>query len=523
MRAFLHTYGAAILTGIVLFLAFPSTNWHPLAWIALIPLLLKVHSLTPSMTAKLFFISGWIFHSLLLQWLITNVYWAGGWAIWGYQGICMYMALSWALLGFSWKYLSQRLPRLVALVLIVLLWGSMEFLQSIAFTGFGWGALAHSQSYNVWAFQLASLGGYVLIGLSIVSVNVLLAESIVCKSKRWILLGGAIAVLGIVHGAGYILLKPTVYSETPMQIALYQPNTPIDTKWDPEFMQPLFEQAVYKSRILANESSVDLFIWPEALIVNGIDNPSKQQDIQSLLIDKEAELFVGAQRRDDQQFYNSSFLLRPNGDTSEYYDKIHLAPFGEYVPFADMIPALRNFVPSMSDQSPGSSQKVFDTQGRRMGPLICFEVLFSPMSQQLRIEGADFLAVVTNMAWFGSSNSVPQELAIAKLRAVETRLPLVQAANTGYSGIIDPWGRYNPVNRYIDASGSMYRLSELKPEETSFRRLGGVLPLPEAALQPIPNGPLFFPYFVLSINIAFVGFALKHSYRKNHSDTGSKL
>ena len=509
MRAFLKIYGASFLSGILLFLAFPSTHWHPLAWIALVPLLLHVRDLSPKDTAKYFFLAGWVFHSLLLQWLISNVFWAGGWAIWGYQGLCVYMALVWSLLGFSWKHIAIRLPRVGVILPFVLLWGVMEYVQSIAFSGFGWGALAHSQSYNLYAFQWGSLGGFILIGLGIVAVNGLIAECVADKAKRFRHAGSAIVLLLAIHGGGYWMLHPTEYSTDPVQVGIYQSNTPNGTKWDVEFRKTLFDQALFKSRIIADETPVDLFVWPEALILTNIQDEATHAPIQSLLNDTQADLFAGAQRQDGSFYYNSSYLMKPEGDASLYYDKIHLAPFGEYVPFANVMPVLRNFVPSMGDQTPGEVQHVFDTQGRKLGPLICFEVLFSPMSQQLRAEGADFLVVVTNLAWFGSSNALSQELAIAKLRAVETRLPLVQSANTGYSGIIDPWGRYVAVDRFIDEFGRIYQVrADIPPEGTAHQRLIGVLPLPEASTPPIPNGPLYFPYIVCVLFLGLIVCAL---------------
>lgn len=500
MKAFLHTYGASILTGVLLFLAFPATNWHYLAWVALVPLLNHVRDLSPMKTAGAFFLAGWVFHSLLLQWLAANIFWAGGWAIWGYQGLCVFMAAYWALLGFSWKVISRRLPQLGKIIPFIILWSTMEFLQSIVFTGFGWGVLAHSQSYNLYALQWGSLGGYVLIGLFIVTVNIALSEMILDKSNRFRHLCIAMTLLLAIHAGGYFMQRPTSYSDTPIQLGVYQSNTPIQTKWDTEFTDALINQALVKSRILADEDPIDLFVWPEALIVSDIRSDVLQQSITSLLKDTQADLFTGAQRREGKYYYNSSYLISSDGDFSNYYDKIHLAPYGEYVPFANYLPFLSNILPSMSDQTPGESQEVFETHGRNLGPLICFEVLFSPMSQHLRAEGADFLVVVTNMAWFGSSNALSQELAVAKLRAVETRLPLVQSANTGFSGVIDPYGRFSAVNRYIDQYGNIFALKdEVPPEGTSHQRLIGRIPLPEAANQPIANGPLYFPCIISTL------------------------
>lgn len=502
MTGLLKTYGAPILSGILLFLAFPATNFHYLAWIALVPVWVHIRHKSPAQTVLHLFLTGMIFQLLTLQWLSANIFWAGGWALWGYVLMCITLSLFWGILGVLWKWTANRNPRLGSILPFVLLWGAMEYIQSTIFSGFGWSSLAHSQSYNLYAFQWGAIGGFTLISMLIVLVNALLGEAITNPQKRFQMLAGALVVLGAVHGGGYLMLKPATYAESPLQVGIFQSNTPLQTKWDPEFKESLIQQAAVKSRILAEYEHVDLFVWPEALVLTDINSDVARSALGSLVKDTKADLFTGAQRTDGFRFYNSSYFITPGSDFSNYYDKMHLAPYGEYVPFSRYLPFLGRIIPSVSDQTPGTTLKTFDTRDRTLGPLICFEVLFSPMSQNLLEDGADFLTVITNLAWFGSSNALPQELAIAKLRAIETRLPLVQASNTGISGIIDPWGRLTGLDRYIDQNGTNYSIrADLTPEETVNMRLAGAIPLPDAAKQPIPYGPRYWPYIVSALSV----------------------
>lgn len=482
---------------------------HFLAWIALVPLWIQVKDRSPRQTSGHFLLAGMVFHLLTLQWLVTNIYWGGGWAIWGYVLVCLTLALYWAVLGFVWKWIAGRLPGACCVPTFVLLWGAKEFTQSFIFTGFGWTSLAHSQSYNLYVYQWGALGGFTLISMIIVLVNAVLGEAILNQSRRIHYLAAALALAMITGGLGYLMLRPASYSESPLRVGIFQSNTPIQTKWDPEYKEALLEQAAMKSRLLADEEPVDLFIWPEALVLIDIESRTSRSILSSLLKDTDADLFTGAQRIDAGTFYNSSYYVRPDLDFSNYYDKIHLAPFGEYVPFASYFPFLRSFIPSMSDQTPGGERRTFASGDRTLGPLICFEVLFSPMSQRLLKDGADFITVITNLGWFGVSNAIPQELAIAKLRAIETRLPVVQASNTGISGIIDPYGRLTGLDRFIDKDGIVYGLNpDVIPEHTVNMRIAGTLPLPNPAKQPIPFGPLYWPYVVSGLCVILFLYAV---------------
>lgn len=493
----------------MLFLAFPASNLHYLAWIALVPLWIQIRRLSTRESVGQCFVGGFVFQLLTLQWLATNIYWAGGWALWGYVLVCAILASFWSLLALLWKCSTARNPSFGVILPFVVLWGGMEFVISFIFTGFGWTALAHSQSYNNLAFQWGAFGGFTLIGMLIVLINALIGEAIVDQPKRIKLLLASVLTLGIVHGGGYMMLRPATFSASPLHVGIYQSNTPLQTKWDPEYKDELVREAVIKSRILAEYEHVDLFVWPEALILTDINTDPTRNLLLSLVQDSQTDLFAGAQRTDGFHYYNSSYFVAPGSGFTKYYDKMHLAPYGEYVPFSEYLPFLSRIIPSVSDQTPGETTKTFSTHERTLGPLICFEVLFSPMSQNLLEDGADFIVVVTNLGWFGSSNALPQELAIAKLRAVETRLPVVQASNTGISGIIDPWGRLTGLDRYIDKNGNNFSIRpELTPEQTVNMRLAGAIPLPDPARQPIPFGPKYWPYIVSVACVATILTAL---------------
>lgn len=489
-------YGLPLFSGLILAFCFPGWHLYFLAWAALVPLFYACREATPKEAALRFFLTGWLFHSVLLQWLLANFQWAGGWAFWGHQGVCAIMAAYWALTGLLWVWTRRHLPWFPAALSLGMLWMAMEYAQGRLFTGFGWSGLGYSQGKDSAFLQLAALGGATLLAGILVAFNVLLAEVLYRPRLRVARLATALALVVAVHGAGLVLLQPAVYPESPFRVGLFQSNFPLEMKWDPEYTVEMVRNAVEKSRKLAEHEPVDLFVWPETLIMDEFMTPEILDPVTELARSTGAALFTGSQRIEPETdgFRNSSFLIDANGTVQGYYDKIHLAPFGEYVPFGSYFPIVQKIVPAISDIEPGDTPRLFSVEERTLGPLICFEVVFPEMSETLRRQGADFLVVITNLGWFGASNALDQELELARLRAVETRLPLVHSANTGISGVFDPWGRFTGMNAIVTSYGTFHRLKgDVSPYETKRFRCLGAMPLSEPAERPVPWAPRRVP------------------------------
>jgi apolipoprotein N-acyltransferase len=353
---------------------------------------------------------------------------------------------------------------------------------------------------------MASVAGAFFITAIVVRVNTLIAEAITEKriSFRLLFIAVAAALIIATHAVGYWLLSPPDIDSKPLRVGIVQSDFPLEMKWDREYTVEMVRNTAEKSRALAQAQPLDLIVWPEALITADIDTPEIRAIVSDLARDTGAFIFTGSSREDESgHFMNSSHLITPQGEIAGYYDKVHLAPFGEYVPFGRYFPFIKSVVPTIGDVEPGSELKVFPVDGRKMGPLICFEVLFSNLAEELRSRGADLLVVITNLGWFGESNAIPQEMEIARMRAVETRLPLIHSANTGISGVFDPWGRFQIVNGYFTSGGNFIRfLREAHPDEVLMKRVGGIFDLPAAAPRPIPVLPWLFPWLMLGIGAA---------------------
>jgi len=505
MKPFLRTYGVAILSGCLLAFSFPNWRLYPLAWLALVPLFWNAARLTPWQSAGRFVLAGWVFHSLLLQWLITNIYWGGGFAVLGYQLLCVLLALFWGAMGYAWILIRRRIPIVGGALALAILWAAMEFLQSRLFSGFGWSAIGYGQGPDLPLVQLASLGGVHLVSAIVVLVNALLAEAVPGPNKaRLIRVASALAVLVAGHAAGYALLQPAQFAPKPMKVGVLQSDFPLEMKYDWEYTLDMIRNAAGKSRAMAVRADLDLIVWPEALVMDEVENPEVMALLAKAAQDTGAFVYTGSVRGD----YNSSHLIAPDGTLAGHYDKVHLAPFGEYVPYGDQLPFLRQVVPTLGDIAFGAEQRTLPVLDRRMGPLICFEVLFSNLSEHLRGLGADFLVVITNLGWFGSSNAIPQEFEIARMRAIETRLPLVQSANTGVTGMFDPYGRFTLANGVFTRSGEMLFLTrDITPNDTIMERMGGIFELPQPAPRLVPALPWLFPWLMLGASVMLIAAA----------------
>jgi apolipoprotein N-acyltransferase len=454
--------------GVLLGLSFPSWSLFPLAWCAMALLIVSAHRLSARGCALHFFLGGLVFYLFLLQWLVANVFWAGGWALWGYVLGSALMAAYWVPVGLLWRFLLERGGRVPLAISMAVIWMAMELLQGVLF---GWGAFGYSQGRDFYLLQLASVGGVNLLSGIVVACNVLLAQAWERKQRRLARAGAAVALMVVAHLAGWALVGDAEYGEQPFMVGMFQSNFSQSMKWDDEYAVEMVSNASEKTLDLSAYAALDLMVWPEALVLMPETTPEVSPILKRTVAGIGAPLFSGGSRYrfDLEGWTNSSFLMQADGVVSGHYDKVHLAPFGEYLPLGDRLPFLQEWVPVIGDMKAGTAPVVFPVKDRAFGPLICFEVIFPGMSDTLRRQGADFLVVITNLAWFGATNAIDQELEFGRMRAVETRLPLVHCTNTGHSGIFDPYGRFAPVG-------------------PAHMRTAGALPLPMAARHPLPWG-----------------------------------
>jgi apolipoprotein N-acyltransferase len=258
-------------------------------------------------------------------------------------------------------------------------------------------------------------------------------------------------VLGIgVPAWGKLQMRAPDMSST-LQVGIVQPNFSLDVKWDGEYSEHMMRILKNQTEVVA-DTGAELVVWPESAFYGYlVDEISKIAGIIRphgvyLLTGSNHYERAGPGASDEFVYYNSAFLIDPGGRKLGRYDKQHLAPFGEYVPFQELFPVLGKVVPAVADFTPGRKGIApFDIDGRDFCVIICFENSFPHLVRRAASHDVDFLVQLTNDGWFGRSGQPEQDLAIAVFRSIENGVTLVRGTNTGISCFIDPWGRVSGV------------------------------------------------------------------------------
>jgi apolipoprotein N-acyltransferase len=251
-------------------------------------------------------------------------------------------------------------------------------------------------------------------------------------------------------GYGYYKILRTAHGarRTTLKISLIQGNIPQELKWDKGSQALILERYAQLSQKAAMEKP-DLIIWPEAASPGFIGAAEDDWIVERILaVPKETgiPLLLGSVVRENKNYFNSALLIDRQGKIAGRYDKLHLVPFGEYIPLKELFPFLETIVP-IGDFTSGDSYTLFSLSpaaggaGAKFGVLICFEDTIPELSRNFVKKGADFLVNITNDGWFKETKAPYQHLAASVFRAVENRVPLVRAANTGVSCFIDSRGR----------------------------------------------------------------------------------
>ena len=389
----------------------------------------------------------WLIHVTLIGWII----------------LCAYLAIYFGLFGWvvaalnSWgKGHVPRSPFPVPL-LVPAVWVALEYARSHLLSGLGWNLLGYSQTAWIPLIQMADVTGVWGVSFVVVFVNSVLAmalsKEIVSRTRvRWVVAAAVcvIAVLGygawrIPHQAGRV------------RVTVAQGNIPQEEKWDEAHQGEILKR--YKTLTdAALAMKPDLIVWPETSVPGylGLDE-SVTQSMMALADAVKVPLLVGAPMGRlvgaAWQMTNSAVLVDAEGSYSQRYDKLHLVPFGEFIPFESVAPWLRSILPPIGNFIPGHHVTMFAAPATPpFSVLICFEDVFPDLARRFVQRGAKMLVVITNDAWFGPTAAAYQHAQASAFRAVELRVPVARAANTGWSGCIDPAGRW--IGSVRDAHGA---------------------------------------------------------------------
>jgi apolipoprotein N-acyltransferase len=439
----------ALASGVLLAQAFPIPDLWWLAWFALVPLLLVM----PQHPFRSGFVAGCGFFAVILYWLNIVMTTYGRMhpllSVAVYLLLCAYLALFFA--AATWAACRLKEVRgYPYLLTLPVFWVALEFLREFLLTGFPWAALGYSQHANSALLQSAELFGVYGLSYLLMLSNTVLAELWFRhrQAQRPPLQAVVLTVLLASGCGGYGLWRLTDDLDgrpERLKVTVVQGNIPQNVKWLPEFQLETLD--IYRDLTLAaaQDDAPQLIIWPEAATPFYYQDGHALADRVTALPRKAgAALLFGSpayrQEPGGRRYLNSAFLLGPDGREKGRSDKIHLVPFGEYVPFKRFLPFIDKLVVGIGDFSPGTINPL-PLNGQRLGVLVCYEAIFPELARDWVRQGSGLLVNITNDAWFGHSSAPWQHLAMVRFRAVENRIWIARAANTGISAFVAPSGR----------------------------------------------------------------------------------
>jgi apolipoprotein N-acyltransferase len=474
----------AAVSGVALALSFPQPDFSFLAWFALVPLLLVMRR-APFRAG---FIAGVAFFACALYWLNIVMVTYGRLhpflSLIAYLLLVLYLALFFAVATWLASRLKERLGYPVSLTLPII-WIALELLRSILLTGFPWVLLGYSQHENLPMIQSVDLFGvYGISGLIILSNCVIAAFINWLKESDKRFYEGRYAIILLLllaanYGYGTYKLGADSKETEMLSLALIQGNIDQTMKWAPENQFRTIETYNKLSAAISVQKP-DLLIWPESATPFYFQDLSGlQQAVIETPLTVGSSLLTGSpayeKNGSDYRYFNSAFLVSPQGQMLGRSDKVHLVPFGEYVPLGQFFPFIDKLVYGIGDFSAGEI-KPLNLNGHSLGVLICYEAIFPELARAYVNAGSSFLVNITNDAWFGRSSAPYQHLAMSRFRAIENRRWLVRSANTGISAIINPSGQIVKQTSLFEEA-ALAGSVELIKDTTLYSRFGDVLPL----------------------------------------------
>ena len=463
--------GASALSGLLLCACFPSLDWNRLVWVAVLPLVLAVTA--ESNRARAFFLgylTGAIFLAGSCYWFVYVMRRYGGLGLPLSVGVLVLFLVVFSVFfgAFGWAeaWVAQR-SRGLALLLSPFWWVTLELARTYLITGFPWNLLGYAVE-PTGLRQLASVTAVYGLSFLAVATSAWLAWWAL-EPRRWprAALVASWAVLLVVANRVQFLL-PTPQTQDHLREAfLVQPNIPLDEsvleQWapwrDPKRLAQLVNTTVDAvcqgqpsvtagtmldcSARRAGQNSAPLVIWPENPAPFYFDRDLVFRNALGTMAGHTGAYVISGTTTFDpsgQRPRNSAVVLDRQGRVVLVYDKIHLVPFGEYVPWWAFPSKIEKITFEVGDFVPGTDYKIAETPEGGIGVFICYESIFPQLVRQLVARGAGVLVNISDDGWFGDSAAPAQHLEMARLRAIENGRYLLRTTNDGITAIIDPRG-----------------------------------------------------------------------------------
>lgn len=429
-------------------------------------------------------VTGVVHYAGTLYWTsdVVHTYGGLGWpsALLAAAGLVLYMTVylagGAAVIGLFVQRLGVR-----GLWLAPAVWVAGEYARGHVLGGFPWIPLGASVVTLLPVAQVASLVG--VYGVSALLALVATAITVALTARpagARAAVAFAIVLLTTASLWGALRIRDGRLAEDgdPFTVGLVQGNIAQDDKWNPTLAPAILDRYLSMTRA-AVARGARLVIWPESSTPFLFDeDPVSAAAVRALVRESGTPLLFGTdefERGTPNRFYNSAFMLSGDGATAAVYRKMHLVPFGEYVPLRRLLFFIAPLVESVSDFAPGTRVTMLPVAGHMASTAICYEVVYPHLIRQAVLEGSELLTTVTNDAWYGESSAPHQHYALASMRAIEQGRYLARAANTGISGIIDPYGREVARSGLFETTVVMGEVRFIRTR-TVYATIGDVVP-----------------------------------------------
>lgn len=459
-----------LLAAVLQILIFPLPGVYVLSWIALAPLILAVlraqpagelevagsvrlRPASPGQAFLLAYVCGILFYAGTCYWIYDTMRQYGGlsapMALLVLFLFCCYLGLYHGFFGLLLGMLSSpSRDYRRALVAAPFLWVAVELART-RITGFPWNLLGTAQVDNAALCHIASWTGVYGISFEIVLVNVAVAAAfLVPKEKRTAMFVAALAAAAVLQ-AGRLIEAPA--SQADHKALLVQQNIPVAANWTPQFYEQTLTNLIditIGAAQLAPAEYVNISIWPESPAPFLTNDARFRAALSEMARKTHSWVIAGAigsdppvARGSAPRLFNSAVLITPDGTWTSRYDKVHLVPFGEYLPFPSLFAFAGGLTKEVGEFEHGAARLPLDAGGQKIGVFICYESVFPDEVRQFVDRGAQVLVNISNDGWYGDSGAWAQHLNQTRMRAIENDRWILSAADTGLTASIDPLGR----------------------------------------------------------------------------------
>jgi apolipoprotein N-acyltransferase len=465
-------WGLALLSAGLQVAIFPLPGLYWLAWVAVAPLLVailrarvsgvlqvdagvRLAAATPLQGFVLGYASGILWYAGTCYWIFDTMHRYGGLphaaASLILIAFCMYVGLNHGLFGLLLAVVGGKPAyQRRALGAAPFLWVAVELART-RITGFPWELLGYAQTGNFALTRIATLTGVYGLSWEILLVNSAFAAAfLVSRERRKWLLVSACGAAAILQAGQWVAPAPAPADHTAL---LVQQNIPIQADWTQDYfentLRDLTSLSVKSAGDARSVNKADLIVWPESPAPFYTSDPLFQNAVSAMARQAQTWVVSGSigivpamhGGGKGSQVFNSAVLVSPQGEWVGRYDKVHLVPFGEYLPFPRVFSFAGGLTKEVGEFARGTSRSPLDAGGARLGVFICYESVFPDEVRQFAAQGAQVFVNISNDGWYGDSGAWKQHLQQTEMRAIENNRWLLSATNTGLTAAIDPAGR----------------------------------------------------------------------------------